>query len=89
MTSTPTTRATKALHHVHDQLTASALILETNAESPESCKQGADTMLACALEFRRLARILMGDIGEEQTEIESEPAEMPITVPAEPVKVPA
>lgn len=88
MTSNTRTRHINAARHIATQLNTSAAILDANAEVT-TCTTAADTMRACSLEFRRLSRIVMGDIGEEQTEIESEPAEVPTTVPAEPVKVPA
>jgi hypothetical protein len=88
MTSKPRTRYTTAARHISQQLHASAVILDANAELA-TCPTARDTMRVCAEEFRRLARILLGDIGEEQTEIESEPVEVPVPVPAEPEKVPA
>ena len=88
MTSNTRTRYVNAARYVGHQLTASAVILETSATHTH-CDTSAGTMRACALEFRRLATIVMGDIGkpEEQEEWEIEPIETP--VPAEQPKVPA
>jgi hypothetical protein len=88
MTSTPTARAHAALRHVSDQITASAALLDA-ASDTQTCHHATAAYRGCAIEFRRLARILMGDLGEEQEEVEvvplHNPAEVPTTAPREPV----
>lgn len=85
-------RLNNAVRHVTNQLTAAAVLFEA-ASDVETCPHARAMARAAALELRRLSRIVAGDIGEEQTEIEAEPLEVPGTVPTEapaaPEKVPA
>lgn len=87
MTSNPRTRYTNAARYITNQIGHTVTTLENPANA--TCPHAYTNNTLVALELKRLQRIILGDIGEEQTEIESEPTELPTTVPAPPVTVPA
>jgi hypothetical protein len=85
MTSSTRTRYINACRHIAARLTRTADTLEAQ---PTDCPRAAANNVLVAIELRRLARIVMGDIGkpEEQEEWEIEPLVEP--VPEQPM-VPA
>ena len=85
MTSTPTRRTNTVLRHVAREMNATVAILEAASDVEQTHPDARYAYRAVALELRRLSRIVLGDIGEEQEEVEVVPLHNPAEVPAEPV----